>query len=58
VKRLVLVQLAIFAVIAAMVIPFGIRYVAGPAGLGEPTRVTTTMTDAFDVTDSERDHHA
>lgn len=49
-KRLVLVQLTIFAVIAAMVIPFGIRYVAGPAGLGEPMRVTTTMTDAFGLT--------
>ena len=35
-RRLVVVQLAMFAVIAAVVIPFGIRFVAGPAETAVP----------------------
>ncbi|AMD55783.1 MlaD family protein [Mycolicibacterium fortuitum] len=49
-RRLVVVQLAIFAVIAAIVIPFGIRYVAGPLGFRTPMTLTATMTDAFGLT--------
>ena len=32
-KRLVVVQVLMFLVIAAVVILFGVRFVAGPAGL-------------------------
>ncbi|MHC9290900.1 MlaD family protein [Mycobacterium sp. LTG2003] len=49
-KRLVLVQLAIFAVIAAIVVPFGIRFVAGPQGFRTPMTLTATMTDALGLT--------
>lgn len=49
-KRLVVVQLAIFAAIAAIVIPFGVRYVAGPQGFRTPMMLTATMTDAFGLT--------
>lgn len=49
-RRLVVVQLAIFAVIAAIVIPFGIRYVAGPQGFRTAMTLTATMTDAFGLT--------
>ncbi|MGV0740923.1 MlaD family protein [Mycolicibacterium sp. XJ870] len=49
-KRLVLVQLVIFAVIAAVVVPFGIRYVAGPQGFRTPMTLTATMADAFGLT--------
>ena len=46
-KRLVLVQLAIFAAVAAIVIPFGVRYVAGPQGFRTPLMLTASMADAF-----------
>ncbi|CQD08564.1 MCE-family protein Mce3F [Mycolicibacterium conceptionense] len=49
-RRLVVVQLAIFAVIAAIVIPFGIRYVAGPQGFRTPMTLNANMTDAFGLT--------
>ncbi|BDE12270.1 MULTISPECIES: MlaD family protein [Mycobacterium] len=49
-KRLVIIQLAIFALIAAIVIPFGIRYVAGPQGFRTPILLTATMADAFGLT--------
>ncbi|MCB0929697.1 MAG: MCE family protein [Mycobacterium sp.] len=49
-RRLVVVQLAMFAVIAAVVIPFGIRFVAGPAGLMPPMTLHATMSDAFGLT--------
>ena len=42
-RRLVVVQLAMFAVIAAVVIPFGIRFVAGPAGLMPPMTLHATL---------------
>nr|MDT0524313.1 MlaD family protein [Streptomyces sp. DSM 41633] len=45
-----MVQLAIFAAIATIVIPFGIRYVAGPQGFRTPMTLTATMTDAFGLT--------
>lgn len=46
-SRLVLVQLVMFAVIAAVVVPFGITYVAGPRGLITPITINADMTDAF-----------
>ena len=49
-NRLVIVQLAIFAAIAAIVVPFGIRYVAGPQGFRTPMTLNATMTDAFGLT--------
>ncbi|MGV0836558.1 MCE family protein [Mycolicibacterium thermoresistibile] len=49
-RRLVLVQLLLFAVIAAVVVPFGITYVAGPQGFTSATVLTATMTDAFGLT--------
>lgn len=49
-RRLVLVQLAIFAMIAAVVMPFGVRYVAGPQGFRTPMTLTAAMTDAFGLT--------
>lgn len=49
-RRLVLVQLALFAVIAAIVVPFGVRFVAGPQGFRAPLLLTATMTDAFGLT--------
>ncbi|MEE6163830.1 MULTISPECIES: MCE family protein [unclassified Mycolicibacterium] len=49
-RRLVVVQLAIFAAIAAIVVPFGVRYVAGPQGFRTPMLLNATMTDAFGLT--------
>lgn len=49
-RRLVLVQLLMFAVIAAVVVPFGVRYVAGPQGFHSPMMLHATMTDAFGLT--------
>lgn len=46
-KRLVVVQVLMFLVIAAVVIPFGVRFVAGPAGLSTPMTLRASMTDAF-----------
>jgi phospholipid/cholesterol/gamma-HCH transport system substrate-binding protein len=47
VKRLVVVQMLMFLAIAAAVVPFGIQFVAGPAGLRTPMLLHANMTDAF-----------
>ncbi|NLU81707.1 MlaD family protein [Rhodococcus sp. HNM0569] len=49
-KRLALVQLVLFAVTAAVVIPFGIYYVVGPQGLAGQLRVHATMESAMGLT--------
>lgn len=49
-RRLVLVQLVMFLVIAAAVIPFGVRYVVGAQGFTDPIRLHATMADAFGLT--------
>ncbi|MGW6694997.1 MlaD family protein [Rhodococcus sp. NPDC054953] len=49
-RRLVLVQLILFAVVSAIVIPFGINYVIGPQAFGTPVRVYSEMTDARGLT--------
>lgn len=49
-SRLVLVQVAIFAVISAIVVPFGIRYVVGSQGFQTPTTLHATMADGFGLT--------
>ncbi|TJZ73916.1 MCE family protein [Rhodococcus oryzae] len=49
-RRLVLVQLVLFALTSAIVIPFGINYVLGPQAFGDPVRVHATMTDALGLT--------
>lgn len=49
-RRLVLVQMLMFLAIAAVVVPFGVQFVAGPAGLRTPITLYATMTDAFGLT--------
>ncbi|WP_305093605.1 MlaD family protein [Prescottella sp. R16] len=49
-RRVVLVELILFAVTAALVVPFGIAYVAGPRAFGDPIRVHAEMVDAFGLT--------
>lgn len=49
-NRLVITQLSIFAVIAAVVMPFGVNYVAGSGGLRAPMYIDATMVDAFGLT--------
>ncbi|MET0796435.1 MAG: MlaD family protein, partial [Rhodococcus sp. (in: high G+C Gram-positive bacteria)] len=49
-SRLALVQLVLFALIAAVVIPFGIVYVVGPQGFGGQIRLHANMSDAFGLT--------
>jgi len=49
-NRLVITQLSIFAVIAAVVMPFGVNYVAGSGGLRTPMYLNATMVDAFGLT--------
>lgn len=41
------VQFVLFLVVAAIVIPFGINYVAGPEGFGSKLHVHVTLDDAF-----------
>lgn len=48
--RLVLVQVAIFAAISAIVVPFSIRYVVGAQGFQTPMTLHATMTDGFGLT--------
>ena len=50
-RRLVLIQLAMFLAIAAVVVPFGVTYVAGPRGLRTPMTVQASMIDAFGLTE-------
>ncbi|AQA24498.1 mce family Mce1F domain protein [Rhodococcus sp. MTM3W5.2] len=45
-----LVQLVLFALTSAIVLPFGINYVLGPQAFGDPVRVHATMTDALGLT--------
>lgn len=49
-SRLALVQLVLFALIAAVVIPFGVVYVVGPQGFGGQIRLHANMSDAFGLT--------
>ncbi|MGO4203436.1 MlaD family protein [Rhodococcus sp. TAF43] len=49
-RRVVLVQLILFALTAAVVVPFGIAYVAGPRAFGDPIRLHTNMSDALGLT--------
>lgn len=49
-RRLTLVQLILFAITSAIVIPFGINYVLGPQAFGTPIRVHARMADALGVT--------
>ncbi|MGW0177593.1 MlaD family protein [Rhodococcus sp. NPDC003322] len=49
-RRLVLVQLVLFAIVSAIVIPFAINYVIGPQALGSPLHVYSVMTDARGLT--------
>ncbi|MEZ5210779.1 MlaD family protein [Gordonia sp. (in: high G+C Gram-positive bacteria)] len=44
------VQFVLFLVISAIVIPFGIHYIAGPQGFGSRLRLYATMSDAFGLT--------
>jgi len=43
-------QFLLFLVVAAIVIPVGINYVAGPEGFGSKMRLHMTMDDAFGLT--------
>lgn len=43
-------QFVLFLVVAAIVIPFGIDYVAGPEGFGSKLRLHAQMDDAFGLT--------
>lgn len=45
-----MIQVAMFALIAAVVVPFGIRYVTGAQGFARPVLVDATMADAFGLT--------
>ncbi|TQF68814.1 MCE family protein [Rhodococcus spelaei] len=49
-RRLVVVQLILFALTSAIVIPFGINYVLGPQAFGDPIRVHSQMADALGLT--------
>ena len=49
-RRLVVVQLVLFALVSVIVIPFGINYVIGPQAFGTPIRVYSVMTDARGLT--------
>lgn len=49
-RRLVLVQALMFLAIAVVVVPLGIRFVAGPQGLRTPMTLNANMTDAFGLT--------
>lgn len=49
-RRLVLVQLILFGLVSAVVIPFGVNYVIGPQAFGTPVRVYSVMTDARGLT--------
>lgn len=48
--RLALVQLILFAVIAAVVIPFGVNYVIGPQAFGDTIKVHAQMDNALGLT--------
>lgn len=49
-RRLALVQLILFAVVAAVVIPFGVNYVVGPQAFGETINVHARMDNALGLT--------
>ncbi|NKS36792.1 MCE family protein [Rhodococcus hoagii] len=46
-RRVVLVQLVLFAITAAVVVPFGIAYVAGPGAFRDPIRLHANMSNAL-----------
>lgn len=43
-------QFVLFVIVSAIVIPFGINYVAGPEGFGAKLRLHVAMDDAFGLT--------
>ncbi|MFF0815673.1 MlaD family protein [Rhodococcus sp. NPDC003318] len=49
-RRIVLVQLILFGLVSAVVIPFAITYVIGPQAFGTPIRVYSVMADARGLT--------
>ncbi|MCL2535916.1 MAG: MlaD family protein, partial [Nocardiaceae bacterium] len=49
-RRVVLFQLILFALTAAVVVPFGIAYVVGSRAFGDPIRVHANMSDALGLT--------
>ncbi|WP_430335366.1 MlaD family protein [Rhodococcus sp. ACT016] len=49
-RRVVLVQLILFALTAAVVVPFGIAYVVGSRAFGDPIRLHASMSDALGLT--------
>ncbi|MFD1814802.1 MlaD family protein [Rhodococcus gannanensis] len=49
-RRIVLVQVLLFALVSAVVVPFAINYVIGPQAFGDSIRVYSVMTDARGLT--------
>lgn len=49
-RRIVLVQLVLFAITAAVVVPFGIAYVAGSGAFRDPIRLHANMSNALGLT--------
>lgn len=49
-RRIVLMQLVLFAITAAVVVPFGIAYVAGAGAFRDPIRLHANMSDALGLT--------
>lgn len=49
-RRIVLVQLLLFALVSVVVIPFAVDYVIGPQAFGTPIRVHSVMEDARGLT--------
>ncbi|WFR72577.1 MlaD family protein [Prescottella defluvii] len=49
-RRVVLVQLILFALTSAVVVPFGIAYVVGSRAFGDPIRLHASMSDALGLT--------
>ncbi|BCN76759.1 MlaD family protein [Prescottella equi] len=49
-RRVVLVQLVLFAITAAVVVPFGIAYVAGLGAFRDPIRLHANMSNALGLT--------
>lgn len=44
-------QFVIFLVLSAVIIPYGINFIAGPEGFGDKLTLHATMTDAFGLTE-------
>ncbi|MGV9744178.1 MlaD family protein [Rhodococcus zopfii] len=50
-KKIVLVQLVLFALTALIVVPYGIYYIVGPRGLGDEMRLSAYVDDALGVSE-------